>query len=84
MLTIMGIRARTANLDIIGTTATITKIMAEKPRRVAEIVIEIEIPDKGLSEKEKATLENAAIHCPVAKSLSEQLKQSISFSYSQA
>jgi len=81
MLTIMGIRARTAELNIVGTKAMITKIMAEQPRRVAEIVVAIEVADRGLSEKEKATLENAAIHCPVAKSLSEQLKQTVSFSY---
>ena len=82
MLTIMGIRAKTAEVDISGTKATITKIMAEQPRRVSEIIVEIAIKDNGLSKKDMITLEKAALNCPVAKSLSNELKQTIRFSYS--
>lgn len=81
MLTIMGIRARTANLDINGTTARVTKIMGDRPRRVAEVTVEINVIAKGLTPKDKVALENAALTCPVAQSLSEHLKQTVRFSY---
>lgn len=82
MLTIMGIRANEGNMNIEGTNATVTKVMAPNPRRVAEIQIEIEIVDRGLTPVEKTVLEKAALTCPVALSLSESLKQSVSFKYS--
>jgi uncharacterized OsmC-like protein len=44
MLTIMGIAARTHNMSIEGTIASITKIMAAEPRRVSEIHIEVKFP----------------------------------------
>jgi putative redox protein len=81
MLTIMGIRARTAGVDINGTTAKVTKVMAEQPRRVAHVIIEMEVMDRMLTDKDKAALEHAALNCPVAKSLSEHLKQEVRFTY---
>ncbi len=81
MLTIMGIRANESNLDITGTTASMTKIMDANPRRVSEIVIEIEIVDRGLTDVNRSVLEKAAVTCPVAMSLSDSLKQRVSFKY---
>lgn len=81
MLTIMGIRSRTAGIDISGTKASITKIMANQPRRVSELAVEIEVMDRNLSKQDKSALEHAALHCPVAKSLSEHLVQTVRFSY---
>ncbi|MCB9186614.1 MAG: OsmC family protein [Flavobacteriales bacterium] len=81
MLTIMGIRANESALDITGTKASMTKIMASNPRRVAEIQIEVEIIDRGLTDTQKTVLEKAARTCPVALSLSESLKQTITFKY---
>ncbi|MDP6909047.1 MAG: OsmC family protein [Flavobacteriales bacterium] len=81
MLTIMGIRANESDLDISGTRATVTKIMSSAPRYVAEIVVEIEIMDRNLGQKNRSVLEKAALTCPVALSLSNALKQTVSFSY---
>ena len=81
MLTIMGIRAKTADIDISGTTAKITKIMADQPRRVSQILVDIAVKDRSITNKDKSALEHAALHCPVAKSLSEHLIQTVSFSY---
>lgn len=81
MLTIMGIAARTHNLQIEGTTADVVKIMADNPRRIAEIHTHLTIPDYGLNEKEKAILENAAKTCPVILSLHPDIKKPIIFSY---
>jgi uncharacterized OsmC-like protein len=81
MLTIMGIRARTAELDINGTTAKMTKVMTDNPRRVAEIIVEISVKGSELTQKDRDALKKAALTCPVAKSLSEHLKQTVSFNY---
>ncbi len=81
MLTIMGIRANESSWKIEGTKATVTKIMESNPRRVGEIIVEIEIADKGLTKVQKNVLEKAALTCPVSLSLSESLKQTVSFSY---
>jgi uncharacterized OsmC-like protein len=81
MLTIMGIVAGRNGLDIDNTTIDVTKIMAENPRRVAEIVIEFNMPKNTYSEKDKTLLENAAKTCPVAKSLHPDIKQTIIFNY---
>jgi putative redox protein len=81
MLTLMGIAARTHQIDMEGTSMKITKIMAANPRRVAEVVIEISMTGKNYSDKEKKILEVAALTCPVALSLHPDLKQTVNFLY---
>lgn len=81
MLTIMGIVAGRHNLNIDGTSIEITKIMVPDPRRVGEIIVEFTMPKNGYSDKDKSILENAAHTCPVAKSLSSELKQTVIFNY---
>ena len=83
MLTIMGIAARTHRINMDGTELSITKVMAENPRRVAEIVLDFELPDE-LDEKQKAILEHAAHTCPVALSLHPDIKQKTAFLYGKA
>jgi putative redox protein len=81
MLTIVGITANTHGFDIDGTTAEITKIMAENPRRITEIVVYLQFPNNNYSEKEKQMIERAARTCPVAHSLHPDIKQNITFNY---
>ena len=81
MLTIMGIVAERHQINIEGTSVEITKIMETNPRRVVEIVVEIEMPKGNFTDKEKELLENAAKTCPVAKSLHPDLKQNVIFNY---
>ncbi|HEU4717472.1 MAG TPA: OsmC family protein [Bacteroidia bacterium] len=80
MLTIMGIVSGRHGIDIDGTKAEVTKIMADQPRRVSEIIVEFVMP-RSYTEKEKQLLENAARTCPVAKSLHPDLVQNIKFSW---
>ncbi len=80
MLTIMGIRANQHNIAFTEATADITKIMESNPRRVGEVMVAIKVMG-NYSNDEKAVLEDAAINCPVAKSLSSALKQTVSFHY---
>ena len=81
MLTIMGIAAQTHGFDLDGTEIKITKIMADNPRRVGEVIVKFDFPKNNYSEKEKAIIENAARTCPVAKSLHPDLRQSLIFNY---
>jgi putative redox protein len=81
MLTIMGIEARRMGVDIDGTSATVTKEMAAHPRRVSKVRLEVKVIGPGLSEGQRQTLEDAALNCPVAKSLSEHLRQEATFTY---
>jgi putative redox protein len=81
MLTIMGIVSGRHNISIEGASVEITKIMAENPRRVAEIIVEFSMPSNNYTVQEKQLLENAALTCPVAKSLSADLKQTVVFSW---
>jgi len=81
MLTVMGIVAQRHDINIEGTTIGITKIMEANPRRVAEIIVEFNMPENSYTIKEKDLLERAAYTCPVSKSLSAELKQTVIFNY---
>ncbi len=80
MLTIMGIAARTHGFDIDGTEVKITKVMGVNPRRVVEVIVELNFP-RNYSVKEKRIIELSAKECPVANSLHPDLKQTVVFNY---
>ena len=79
ILTIMGIAARNHHIDMENTEVTIQKIMASNPRRIATIEVDIYMPNKAYSDREKTILEKAAHHCPVALSLSDRTEEVIHF-----
>ena len=58
--------------------------MGANPRKVSEVKVEFEIVDRGLTDLNRKVLEKAALTCPVALSLSESLKQTVSFCYTKA
>lgn len=81
MLTIMGIKANDHQMEIEGTTAEVTKVMTDKPRRISKIEINISV--KGsFEEKERKILENAALTCPVYHSLHTDIEKPVTFTYS--
>lgn len=75
MLTVMGISARSRNVDISGATAEVTKVMASAPRRIARVEIRLLMPPGDFSDIEKRVLETAARTCPVALSLGDGVEQ---------
>ncbi|MBU1372939.1 MAG: OsmC family protein [Bacteroidetes bacterium] len=82
MLTLMGIAARTHAIDMDGTTAEVTKVMAAEPRRVAEIHVNFSFPKKDeYSDKQKKILEHAALTCPVHYSLHPDIKRPVNFGW---
>tara|TARA_B100000886_G_scaffold151819_1_gene103315 strand:+ start:252 stop:656 length:405 start_codon:yes stop_codon:yes gene_type:complete len=80
ILTIMGIKAKDLDIDLKGTKAQVTKVMASEPRRIEEIKIEITI-NHSFNSKIQTLLERAARNCPVAKSLHPDLRQNITFNW---
>ena len=81
MLTIMGIAARTQNIDISGATASVDKEMtATMPRRIQRLTVKIHVPH-ALEESEREKLERAARACPVHKSLHPDVETPIEFSW---
>ena len=83
MLTIMGIAARTHEIPFENISCKVTKIMVPNPRKLGEIIIEFDMGTQVYTDKQKAILQNAAHTCPVALSLSPDLKQTLSFNYSE-
>ena len=81
MLTIIGITAKNHGFSVDGTTAEITKVMGQEPRRVIEIQVQFEFPANNYTEKEKTIIERAAKTCPVAYSLHPDIKQNVVFNY---
>jgi uncharacterized OsmC-like protein len=80
MMTIMGIKARDLNVDFIGSTAEVTKIMNAEPRRIGAIEIAFEM--QGVAdEKNKTILERAAMTCPVFLSLNTDIEKRITFNW---
>ena len=78
MLTIMGIKANEMNINIEGASAEVKKLMAADPRRIAQVIIVINIPISA-NEKTKNILEKAALTCPVDKSLSDSMIRDVKF-----
>lgn len=81
MITVMGIAANTHQINMDGTWAEVTKVMAENPRRISEIHVEMHIKDHGLDDHQKTVLERTALKCPVGQSLNKELLQKVNFHY---
>jgi putative redox protein len=81
ILTVMGIMARSLNVDIAGTTATVEKEMANAPvRMIHRLKVKIDVPHR-VSEEHKQRLKKAAETCPVHKSLHPDVQMPIEFTW---
>jgi putative redox protein len=79
MLTMMGIVARTLDVDLTGATATVEKEMSSAPpRRINRLTVAIRVP-RTTSPENQQRLENAAHTCPVKKSIHPDIETPIKF-----
>ncbi|SNT40172.1 putative redox protein [Granulicella rosea] len=79
ILSVMGIMARTLDIDIAGATASVTKEMTSSaPRRIERLAVTIRVP-KPVTEENRTKLERAAHTCPVHKSLHPDVQMPIQF-----
>jgi uncharacterized OsmC-like protein len=81
MLTTMGIVAQRNNIDMAGARVRVTKEMVSQPsRRVGQLGVEIVMPKK-LGDEDRQRLENAALNCPVAKSIHADVQMPVTFKW---
>lgn len=80
MMTVMGIKARDLDVDMTGTTAEVTKIMASQPRRISRIEVIMNLPFPA-TDKTKKILENTGLTCPVMQSLHPDVEKAITFNW---
>jgi len=81
MLTIIGIAANEHGFNIDGTTCDVTKVMAENPRRVSEIVVNFQFPANDYTDKVKTIIERSANTCPVAYSIHPDIVKTVTFNF---
>jgi putative redox protein len=80
MLTIMGIYAQRHNLDLVGSSVRVEKEMVTEPiRRIGKLTVKFSV--RGVPEPQRATLERAALTCPVHQSLHPDVKIVTEFKY---
>lgn len=81
MMTLMGILAEREAINLTGLTSEITKIMASNPRKIAEVQITFTHTNLEATDIQKEKLRRAALTCPVALSLSDEVKQTVIFNF---
>ncbi|MGI8892874.1 MAG: OsmC family protein [Bacteroidia bacterium] len=81
MLTTMDIAAQKNEFKMDFVSMEATKIMVSDPRRVAEVIINIDLSAGSYTDEQKEILEKAALNCPVANSIHPDLKQEVNFKY---
>ncbi len=79
MLTIIGIKAADMDIDITGTIAEVTKVMAADPRRVSKVHIVMTFM-QTLDDRTQKIFYNTALGCPVAQSIHPDITQNLTFS----
>jgi uncharacterized OsmC-like protein len=74
MFTIMGIYCQEHGLEFKQGLASVTKVMADSPRRIGKVIIDIDLTGNDWSEVESQKIVRAGKACPVAKTLGDQIE----------
>jgi len=80
MISIMAIKSKDLNIDLIGSTVEITKIMQAEPRKIAKIIVVLNM-SVSADTKSKTILERAAMTCPVFLSLHPDIEKDVTFNW---
>ena len=79
--TVMGIAARSLKVDLKGMEVKVTKQMQSAPvRRIASLSVNVRVPVK-VTQEQKQKLVDAALACPVHKSLHPDIAAPVEFSW---
>ncbi|MFT6815842.1 MAG: putative redox protein [Sphingobacteriales bacterium] len=81
MVTIMAIKCKAAGIKFTKCEALTQKVMGENPRRITEIFVVLDFEKNFYSDKDKKHIENAALNCPVFKSIHPDIKVDVKFNY---
>jgi len=79
-LSTMALAARREGLSWGDARAAVEKRMSPPPRRIAELVLVVDMP-REVSQKDRARLEEVARTCPVARSLHPDVAVPMEFRY---
>lgn len=80
MLTTIAILGKDKGINIEGSYAELQKNMNPQPRKISEIVCTLYFPGT-FTQEQKTFMEETAMNCPVALSLSPEVKKTVSFNY---
>jgi uncharacterized OsmC-like protein len=80
MISIMAIKSKDLNVDLVGSTIEITKVMQAEPRKIAKIIVVLNLPIAA-DEKTKVILERVAMNCPVLLSLNADIEKDVTFNW---
>lgn len=80
IITTMGIKAQTMDIDLAGSKLEVTKHMVSDPRRIGRIDIKL-IMKAGtdISDRDKEVLQRVGNQCPVARSLHPDVEKNIEY-----
>ena len=78
IMTIIGIRANTRDIDVSGMSGSVEKSMGSNPRRVGQLDVIIRLPN-GLSDANVDWLKTEGCACPVCQSVNDQMEVNVRF-----
>ena len=81
LITTMGIKAESMNIQLDGAKVEVTKIMVSDPRRIGKIIVHATLPALNLDEKTTEILERVGRTCPVERSLHPDVELDIQFKW---
>lgn len=80
MVSIMAIKTKDLDIDLKDSTLSVTKIMQAEPRKIAKIIVELNL-SIATTDKNKTILERAAMTCPVLLSLHPDIEKEVTFNW---
>jgi uncharacterized OsmC-like protein len=81
LITTMGIKAESMNIQLDGAKVEVTKVMVSDPRRIGKIIVLATLPALNLDEKTIEILERVGRTCPVERSLHPDVELDIQFKW---
>jgi uncharacterized OsmC-like protein len=74
IITSMGIKANSMNINLAGSALEVTKHMYNEPRRIGKIEVILKLKHDNISDHDKKILELVGNACPVKRSLHPDLE----------
>lgn len=82
IITTMGIKAQSMNIDLAGSKLEVTKHMVSDPRRIGRIDIKLILKSAAeISDRDKEVLQRVGNQCPVARSLHPDVEKNIEYAW---
>jgi putative redox protein len=78
ILTTMGLKAQALGVDISGSSAVVEKVMTAAPRRIGALTTKVTVPHQ-FPDAVREQLEQAALGCPVKKTIAETVELPVVF-----